>query len=548
MKKLSVVTAVHNQIEYSRLFLESLEKYTSQPYQLVVVDNASRDGSADFFEENGAEVIRNPRNLCYGCSQNLGLTKASGDYVAFLNNDIYLSRAWDAILLGYMDDYGLDAISPCGIETMECPEKTKRFMRRWRRINALQRLRAASGIRYAARDLSRLVGRMYGNWERFTEKRRRDFARFMYPGISGNAVVARRDLFERIGQWNETAAAPDWDLQLRCVKSQSEDGRARQCMIAGDVFVHHFIRATFRARPSARACTHPLRVITEAYRKNDLVYLCRPAISVIVAVHQRPDFLEKVLAGLARQTFGDFEVVVADDGSGPEVAGVIDKWQGRFRYPVAHVRQEHCGFRKTMIANRAALRSRSDYLCFIDGDSVPHRRFLHSHLRARRVGTVLSGRRVMLDKQLTAALTLDDVENGRLERMSFWFGHAEQGSAKHGVRAPVVAALEDGWKRAAGKNYCILGSNFSLFTGDFFRVNGYEESIVGRGLEDNNLSNRFKVAGVRVRTVARSAIQYHLFHESNPIPHDRETISRMGRPQTPWAAKGIVKQDAAARQ
>jgi hypothetical protein len=105
----------------------------------------------------------------------------------------------------------------------------------------------------------------------------------------------------------------------------------------------------------------------------------------------------------------------------------------------------------------------------------------------------------------------------------------------------MVAAIEDGWKSARGTNYCILGSNFSLFKGDFIRVNGYDESITGRGLEDNSLSNRFKLAGTQIRTVARSALQYHLYHESNPIPHDKETIARLGRPVRPWAAQGIVK-------
>jgi hypothetical protein len=73
-------------------------------------------------------------------------------------------------------------------------------------------------------------------------------------------------------------------------------------------------------------------------------------------------------------------------------------------------------------------------------------------------------------------------------------------------------------------------------------VNGYEEAIVGRGLEDNNLSNRFKVAGVRVRTLARRAVQFHLFHSFEPVPHSKETVEQWGRPKDFWAKKGIMKQ------
>jgi len=541
MINLSIVTAVHNQIEYNRLFLETLEKYTFNPYQLIIVDNASHDGSAELFENHGATVIRNGSNLCYACSQNQGLEKATAPYVAFLNNDICLSKNWDKRLIDYLDAFRLDAISPSGIEMMEDETLTHRAMRRWRRVNVLQRLRAAAGFRYSAATLRSLVRRMYGDWERFTEKRSAKFQGFLYPGISGNCVVARRTLFEKIGPWNPLVASADWDLQLRLVKRQGEQGDVRQCMIAGDVFVHHFIRATFRLVKSPRSCGHAPREMADAYPEKDLRYLTRPKVSLIIAVHNRPEFLEKVFASLLNQTLRDFEVVVSDDGSGPAISELIKRWDSgaKFKYPIAHVRQEHKGFRKTIVANTAAVRSRSGYLCFIDGDCILHHRFLADHYATRKVGTVLSGRRVMLGEELTARMTMDDIRTRKIEAPSFWIGHAQRSSIKHGVRLAAIAAVEDAWR--SNKNYCILGSNFSVFKGDFYRVNGYEEAIIGRGLEDNNLSNRFKVAGIRIRTVARKAIQYHLFHSSDPVPHSKETIARWGTPKAFRAEQGILK-------
>jgi|GEM_PF-189943 glycosyltransferase involved in cell wall biosynthesis len=541
MKKLSIITAVHNQIEYNRLFIDSLQRHTHHPYELIIVDNASHDGSADLFEQSGAIVVRNEKNLCYGCSQNQGLARATAEFVAFLNNDICVSGGWDKALIEYLERYDLDAISPCGIETMESPKETRRMMRKWRRINAVQRMRAATGMRYTALHLRRLVHRMYGDWDTFTKNRRSAFSGFLYPGISGNAVVARRNLFEAIGPWSTAVAATDWDLQLRLVKAQTERGRPKQCMIAGEVFVHHFIRTTARAKPSPRGCDHPLVEITAYYSAKDLVYLNRPSASVVVAVYERPDFLERVFAGLHNQTFKDFEVVVADDGSGPAVAALIAEWQGRFRYPIAHVWQEHRGFRKTVVANKAAVQSRSDYLCFIDGDAIPHRMFLHSHMAARRIKTVLSGRRAILDKELTQTLSLDDIRSCRLERMSFRLTRADAGTDTQGIRAPIVSALRHGWRGARGRNRCLLVSNFSVFKGDFYRVNGFEESNAGRGLEDNGLGDRFKLAGVRMRTAPRFAIQYQLYHESNPVPRDNDAIARYRRPETFWAEEGIMQ-------
>ncbi len=540
-KKLSIVTAIHNQIEYNKLFLELLEKHTELPYELIIIDNASSDGSAKLFEDHGAVVLKNKENLCYACSQNQGLKIATAPVVAFLNNDICVSQHWDTKLLRHMDSYGLDAISPCGIETMESEKATRAMMRRWRRINVKQRLRVASKIPYSSKDLMSLVDTMYGIWETYTRIRTKAFANFLYPGISGNCVVVKRDVFSKIGPWNTAVGASDWDLQLRLVKRQYEVGDVKQCMVSCDVFVHHFIRATFRTVKSTtiRGCGHVPREIAEVYPKSDLRYLQRPKVSLIIAVHNKPEFLERIFVSLTNQTLRDFEVVVADDGSNDSIAKLIAQWNGSFTYPISHVRQEHNGFRKTLIANKAVIKARSEYLCFIDGDCILHHRFLQDHINTCKVGTVLSGRRVMFSEALTKNITLDDVRNKKIEKPSYWLRMAEPGSVKHGLRLPVVSSIEDAWKKS--KNYCILGSNFSVFKGDYYRINGYEEAIVGRGLEDNNLSNRFKKAGIRIRTVARKAIQYHMFHSFKPVPHSKEVIKEWGTPKDPWATRGILQ-------
>jgi glycosyltransferase involved in cell wall biosynthesis len=264
-----------------------------------------------------------------------------------------------------------------------------------------------------------------------------------------------------------------------------------------------------------------------------------PSMSVIIAVYNKPDFLEKVLCSLLNQTHDDFEIVVADDGSGPEIASVIEKYNQSFSYPILHLWHEDLGFRKTIIANKAVVRSRSEYLVFIDGDSVLHHHFLAEHFRIKKSGTILSGRRVMLDKELTERMTIDDVRSRSIEKISFWKTHCDKGTIKHGFYAPLLNSIEAFLH--SGRPYGILGANFSLFREDFFRINGYDERIIGRGLEDDNLANRFKVAGFRIRSMSRRAIQYHLFHSSDPIPHSAEVIKNFGTPARAWSSHGIVK-------
>lgn len=263
-----------------------------------------------------------------------------------------------------------------------------------------------------------------------------------------------------------------------------------------------------------------------------------PVVSVVLAVYQREDFLEKVLTSLLNQTLRDFEIVVADDGSGPAIAELIARFTPKFTHAIQHVWHEDQGFRKTVIANRAVTRASSDYLVFVDGDCILHHRFLERHHRRRRRGQVLSGRRVMFDAGLTQRVTVDDVRSRRVESISYWWKHAGKIDRWSGLYLPFLHAA----RNLGRADYQILGSNFSVHQEDFLAVNGYDERILGRGLEDNNLWVRFRNSDIAVRTITREAIQYHLYHTAEPIPHSAEfveTYRSSGEKRTPY---GIVKE------
>ena len=80
-------------------------------------------------------------------------------------------------------------------------------------------------------------------------------------------------------------------------------------------------------------------------------------ISVIVTTWNREDALDAVLRSLAVQTDRDFEVIIADDGSGEGTAKLIADWVPKLGCPLKHVWQEHRGFRAAEIRNRAILAS-----------------------------------------------------------------------------------------------------------------------------------------------------------------------------------------------
>jgi len=245
---LSIITAVHNQLAVNRWFVEHLQRHTRLPYELIIIDNASTDGSGDYFESVGARVIRNSANYSYPYTQNQGIAIARGQWFGFLNNDIVVSPGWDQRLIASAQRNDLDALTVCGIERVETPEATRMLRRRWKRAALPVRLFGAQ------QPWLRLSHQwMYGNWERFNQDRIHRFEGQILEGYVGNSVLMSRRGIDLIGLWDERIQAADADLFLRAKKRAVEQGDVRALHIALDVFVHHYIRITLRANPPAFA-------------------------------------------------------------------------------------------------------------------------------------------------------------------------------------------------------------------------------------------------------------------------------------------------------
>lgn len=236
---ISIITAIHNGLPFNRIFVESLKKYTVHKYELIIIDNVSDDGSAEYFREQGAIVIRNADNYSYPVCQNQGIKIAQGEYLFFLNNDLVLSPRWDEILIKAAEINGVDVISASGIENQGAATPTKNIQRKWKRIKNPLKL-----LGFGERNMKRMHRLMYGNWEKFcTEK----FDRYGYrvvEGIVGNNVMMTRRALELVGEWDERLQEADFDLFMRTKKRANEIGDIKPCQIALGAFIHHYIRMT----------------------------------------------------------------------------------------------------------------------------------------------------------------------------------------------------------------------------------------------------------------------------------------------------------------
>ena len=114
-------------------------------------------------------------------------------------------------------------------------------------------------------------------------------------------------------------------------------------------------------------------------------------ISVIISTYNSPLWLRKVLWGYETQSFKDFELVIADDGSGEETKQLVQDFKANSPLTVHHVWHEDNGFQKCSILNKAIRKSSHEYLVFTDGDCVPHPTLLETHAGNAEHGRFLSG-------------------------------------------------------------------------------------------------------------------------------------------------------------
>ncbi len=96
----SVIVPCWNQLEFTRLCLRALFRHTERPWELIVVDNGSTDGTGEFLAgvQVGGRVpvtiIHNARNLGFPAAINQGLRAARGEFLVLLNNDAVVTEAW----------------------------------------------------------------------------------------------------------------------------------------------------------------------------------------------------------------------------------------------------------------------------------------------------------------------------------------------------------------------------------------------------------------------------------------------------------------------
>ncbi len=251
-------------------------------------------------------------------------------------------------------------------------------------------------------------------------------------------------------------------------------------------------------------------------------------ISVIVATYNRPDALDAVLRGLSRQSDRNFEIVIADDGSGPETARVIAGWAAATDVPLAHAWQEDTGFRLAEIRNRAILQSRGAYCIFLDGDCIPRPDFVAAHRRLAEPGWFIVGNRALLSRALTERVLAAGIEPENWGLADILRQRLTGGINR--IAALVTFPLGALRRVNAARWQGARGGNLAIFRSDIDRVDGFDSAFSGWGREDSDIIVRLVRAGIRRKDGRFATGVLHLWHPENDrssLPDNQDRLDEV---------------------
>ncbi len=257
-------------------------------------------------------------------------------------------------------------------------------------------------------------------------------------------------------------------------------------------------------------------------------------VSLIITTYNWQEAMEVSLLSAFRQTVLPFEIVVADDGSGPDTWEFIERIAAAAPVPVIHSWQEDKGFRLARSRNRAIAMAQGDYIILIDGDIILERHFIEDHLRFARPGYFIQGSRALLGRELSVRVLTKKV----MEPLFCLYARDVE-NKKNCWRFHLLARLFS-FKSASltGIKTC----NFAFLKDDAVAVNGFNEEFIGWGREDSEFTARLLNNGVRRQNMRFNALAYHLYHPMNDrarLEYNDRILRRTIDLKLTWCEKGI---------
>lgn len=216
----SIIILTWNQLSYTKECLAALEQNTPEPFEAIVVDNGSQDGTVAFLRVLAAgdsryQLIENSSNRGYAAGCNQGLAAASGTYLVLLNNDVLVTPGW------------LSGLISCH--------------------QTLAKTGVVGPLTNNASGIQGLGTQDYGSvgLDEFAQQFKQQHRHRRIPSrrLVGFCMLFHRQLFHEIAGLDERFGTGNYEDDDFCLRAAIAGYRN---MIAGDVYVHHYGSVTFR--------------------------------------------------------------------------------------------------------------------------------------------------------------------------------------------------------------------------------------------------------------------------------------------------------------
>jgi GT2 family glycosyltransferase len=217
--RVSIIILAHNQYTYTRQCLRSIGQFTHMPHEIIVVDNASTDGTPKKVEEEFPEVrlLQNKENLGFPAGVNQGINAAMGEHIVLLNNDTIVTEGWLERLLDVAE-----ADPAIGI------------------VGTVSNY--ISGVQRDPEAVYQTIDEMHAYASKMRKERKGE--QIIFPRVAFVCTLIMRKVIEAIGGLDERFTPGNYEDDDFCLRATLAGFTT---VIAKDVFIHHFGSRSFLA-------------------------------------------------------------------------------------------------------------------------------------------------------------------------------------------------------------------------------------------------------------------------------------------------------------
>ena len=240
----TVIVACCGQLEYTRLCVPSVMRFTRQPYELLFLDSDSRDGTAEYLEGLAAwapvpiEVARVPADPPVGSAKKDDVIPIRGEFVALCNNDVIVTAGWlDRLIALAASAPNIGMVAPMsnhGPPALRVDNVTY-ALDEWDSAQDATAASTSGLVRLPRSSLLPLIDKVNRFAAAWHEKR---VGNKMDPeALGGGCVLVKREVLRKLGLFPTRTPLGTFDTAALAQRVAQAGFRLAAC---GDAFVHSF--------------------------------------------------------------------------------------------------------------------------------------------------------------------------------------------------------------------------------------------------------------------------------------------------------------------